>query len=112
MMSASASALHTREEQVPASVWVTGFVLTTLLSTCITVWLFGLPWYQPLVAVLLALVVAVLAMRALGQTDLNPVSGVGKLSQVGEGVGVRVGVGVYTFLPASQLSCPAAKAFL
>jgi hypothetical protein len=26
--------------------------------------------------------VAVLAVRALGQTDLNPVSGVGKLSQV------------------------------
>lgn len=29
-----------------------------------------------------ALLVAVLAVRALGQTDLNPVSGVGKLSQV------------------------------
>ena len=38
--------------------------------------------YQPLVAVGVALLVAVLAVRALGQTDLNPVSGVGKLSQV------------------------------
>ena len=38
--------------------------------------------WQPLIGVLLALLVAVLAVRALGETDLNPVSGVGKLSQV------------------------------
>jgi len=38
--------------------------------------------YEPIGAVVLALLVAVLAVRALGQTDLNPVSGVGKLSQV------------------------------
>jgi len=38
--------------------------------------------YEPIAAVVLALLVAVLAVRALGQTDLNPVSGVGKLSQV------------------------------
>jgi hypothetical protein len=41
-----------------------------------------MPWYEPLVAVLVALLVALLAVRALGQTDLNPVSGVGKISQV------------------------------
>jgi hypothetical protein len=38
--------------------------------------------HEPLAAVAVALLVAVLAVRALGQTDLNPVSGVGKLSQV------------------------------
>jgi hypothetical protein len=32
--------------------------------------------------VVVALLVALLAVRALGQTDLNPVSGVGKISQV------------------------------
>lgn len=42
----------------------------------------GLPVIDPLAALGLALLVAVLAVRALGQTDLNPVSGVGKLSQV------------------------------
>jgi hypothetical protein len=35
-------------------------------------------WLQ----VVVALLVALLAVRALGQTDLNPVSGVGKISQV------------------------------
>lgn len=38
--------------------------------------------WQPLVGVAIALLVALLAVRALGETDLNPVSGVGKLSQV------------------------------
>jgi OPT oligopeptide transporter protein len=31
---------------------------------------------------LLAMLVAVLAVRALGETDLNPVSGIGKLTQL------------------------------
>ena len=44
--------------------------------------LLGLRLYEPAAAVAVALLVALLAVRALGQTDLNPVSGVGKLSQV------------------------------
>ena len=46
-------------------------------------WALQLPQvWQPLVGVAIALLVALLAVRALGETDLNPVSGVGKLSQV------------------------------
>ena len=37
---------------------------------------------EPLAGVVIAILVAVLAVRALRQTDLNPVSGVGKLPQV------------------------------
>ncbi len=43
--------------------------------------LLGMRLHEPVAAVAVALLVAVLAVRALGQTDLNPVSGVGKLSQ-------------------------------
>jgi len=62
--------------------WIPGLLLSTLLSTGILSPLLGMPMYEPLVAVVLALLVALLAVRALGQTDLNPVSGVGKISQV------------------------------
>lgn len=41
-----------------------------------------MPVYEPFVAVIIALLVSTLAVRALGETDLNPVSGVGKLSQI------------------------------
>ena len=63
--------------------WVGGLAASTVLCTAIMAPMLRLRIYEPLAAVALALLVAVLAVRALGQTDLNPVSGVGKLSQVG-----------------------------
>lgn len=69
-------------EQVPTTWWVGGLLLSCAVCIGTTSSVFGMPVYETLVAVLLALVVAVLAVRALGETDLNPVSGVAKLSQV------------------------------
>ena len=60
-------------------------MLSTALATAVLSPMLGMPFYEPLVAVMVALLVALLAVRALGQTDLNPVSGVGKVSQVGCG---------------------------
>ncbi|KAJ2748497.1 OPT super [Coemansia pectinata] len=67
---------------VPA--WVTwgGLVASTLLCMGIVKALFDIPMYDTLIAVVLALPLAVLGVRALGETDLNPVSGIGKVSQV------------------------------
>jgi hypothetical protein len=65
-----------------AGFWVPGLLLSTALATAILSPMLGMPFYEPLVAVVVALLVALLAVRALGQTDLNPVSGVGKISQV------------------------------
>ncbi|KAJ1894846.1 OPT super [Kickxella alabastrina] len=64
--------------------WITwgGLVASTLLCMAIVYALFGVPVYDTLIAVLLALPLAVLGVRALGETDLNPVSGIGKVSQV------------------------------
>ncbi|KAJ2817258.1 OPT super [Coemansia furcata] len=67
---------------VPA--WVTwgGLVASTFLCMGIVKALFDIPMYDTLIAVVLALPLAVLGVRALGETDLNPVSGIGKVSQV------------------------------
>ena len=67
---------------VPTSWWLAGVVGATALCAAVVSPLFGIPPYQIVVAVALSCLVAVLAVRALGQTDLNPVSGVGKLSQI------------------------------
>ena len=67
---------------IPASWWAGGLAASAAACTAVLAPMLGLRWYEPLAAVVLALLVAVLAVRALGQTDLNPVSGVGKLSQV------------------------------
>lgn len=37
--------------------------------------------YAPVIAVLLAAFISILAVRALGETDLNPAGGIGKISQ-------------------------------
>lgn len=63
---------------LPAGLLVSGAACAGTLTP-----MFDLPLRDPLAAVALALLVAVLAVRALGETDLNPVSGVGKVSQVG-----------------------------
>lgn len=43
---------------------------------------FDMPIFPIVVSVLLALLLAILGVRALGETDLNPVSGIGKISQL------------------------------
>lgn len=70
------------EQRIPTGWWVGGLLVSGAFCTALLTPMLGLPLIDPLAAVGLALLVAVLAVRALGQTDLNPVSGVGKLSQV------------------------------
>ena len=70
------------EQRIPTAWWVIGLGASGLFCTALLTPMLELPIRDPLAAVGLALLVAVLAVRALGQTDLNPVSGVGKLSQV------------------------------
>ena len=70
-------------QEIPTWWWVGGLCVSAVFCTCVLSPMLGLPAYEPLAAIILAVFVAVLAVRALGETDLNPVSGVGKLSQVG-----------------------------
>ena len=69
-------------ELVPGAWWVGGLVLSVALCVAVLAPLFRIPAWQIGVSALLACLIAVLAVRALGQTDLNPVSAVGKLSQI------------------------------
>jgi len=72
------------EQQVPLTWWGPGLLVSMILCVLVGWLLFMeyIPVYQPLVAVILALFVAVLGVRALGETDVNPVSGVGKITQL------------------------------
>ncbi|KAI8364695.1 OPT oligopeptide transporter protein-domain-containing protein [Radiomyces spectabilis] len=70
---------------VPLPVTIGGLIASTGLCVYVVARLFGtetLPIIMIVVAILLAMLLSVLGVRALGQTDLNPVSGIGKISQV------------------------------
>lgn len=69
---------------VSTKVTIIGLIASTLLCIITIRIVFGdiLPIAMTLLAVLVAMLLSVLAVRALGETDLNPVSGIGKITQV------------------------------
>jgi len=69
-------------QSVPHWVWIVGLIVSCALCVGIVTPLFDIPFYDPLIAVVMSLLVCILAVRALGETDYNPVSGVGKIAQI------------------------------
>lgn len=61
-----------------------GFVVSVLICVLAIHIVFGdlVPLYATVLAVLMALVLSIMGVRALGETDLNPVSGISKLAQL------------------------------
>lgn len=69
--------------QVSNKVVVMGIFLSSMLCiTTISIVFKQMPFYTIIIAIILALVLSIMAVRALGQTDINPVSGISKLTQL------------------------------
>ncbi|KAJ1984279.1 OPT super [Dimargaris verticillata] len=67
---------------VPNWVVYGGLLVSSILCVVAMTILFGIPVYATILGVVLACLLSILGVRALGETDLNPVSGIGKVSQV------------------------------
>ncbi|KAK6527836.1 hypothetical protein TWF694_004810 [Orbilia ellipsospora] len=71
------------EEQIGIKTFFTTLLLTTSLCVVTVSYCFPqVPVYLTVVALGVAFVLSVMAARALGQTDLNPVSGISKIAQL------------------------------
>jgi len=71
------------EQRISYKVMFTGLVGSSLLCVIAVKFVFdGIPVYAIIIAIVIALILSVLGVRALGETDLNPVSGIGKVSQL------------------------------
>ena len=71
------------DQRVSNTVTIAGLVASCVLCIIAVKFVFdGVPIYAIIVAIAIALVLSVLGVRALGETDLNPVSGIGKVSQL------------------------------
>jgi hypothetical protein len=70
---------------VPDSWVAIGLAYSAFLGIFLIWWIFGAdgisPWATA-VGLVLASILSLLGVRALGETDLNPVSGIGKISQL------------------------------
>jgi OPT family oligopeptide transporter len=74
-----------KEHQVPHSVTIIGLLASIGLCLGTVAIVFGtdvIPIYMTLLAVVVAMFLSILGVRALGESDLNPVSGIGKISQI------------------------------
>lgn len=67
---------------IPNSWWIGGLAFGSLITVSIAQFAFGIPWYLSLVAIALSSALAAVATRALGETDMNPVGGMGKVTQL------------------------------
>lgn len=72
------------DQQISNRTVAIGLVLSILLCIMCTHIVFGnlVPLFATIIAVLMALVLSIMGVRALGETDLNPVSGISKLAQL------------------------------
>ncbi|KAL9559690.1 hypothetical protein MBANPS3_000313 [Mucor bainieri] len=73
------------EKQVPIHVTIVGLFCSIALCVVMVKIVFGsdiMPEWMTMVSILLAMFLSILGVRALGETDLNPVSGISKLSQI------------------------------
>lgn len=69
---------------VPFRMTMLGVAVLSIICIVLIKWVFGavIPVYAIVVALFLTFFFSILGVRALGETDLNPVSGIGKLSQL------------------------------
>lgn len=66
----------------PIKWWAVGMVFATTLTTVLAQHYFGIPAWMGILAVLLSFLIASISVRATGETDINPVGAMGKITQV------------------------------
>jgi len=67
---------------VPNTWWIGGLIVASI-ATVLSAWLvFGIPPHLTVIAVALSWVLATIAVRSTGETDINPLGGMGKVTQL------------------------------
>ncbi|GAA5908348.1 hypothetical protein JCM5296_001288 [Sporobolomyces johnsonii] len=73
------------EDEPPLQLVLLGVALSCLSCVLLVAYVFGedgIRWWATVAALVLASAFSILGVRALGETDLNPVSAIGKISQL------------------------------
>ncbi len=67
---------------IPNSWWIGGLIGGSILAIIITQFVFEIPWYLTLIAIPVSFVLSIVAVRSAGETDINPIGGMGKVTQL------------------------------
>ncbi|RUP44109.1 OPT oligopeptide transporter protein-domain-containing protein, partial [Jimgerdemannia flammicorona] len=69
-------------EQVPLLWWGTGLLASVIFTCFVMGFMFGMPVYQSLIAIILSFMLSFIGLQASGQTDINPLGSIGKVTQL------------------------------
>lgn len=69
-------------ERIPNSWWMGGLVAGGTVTCVIASLVFDIPPHLSIIAILMSSVLAAIAVRSTGETDINPVGGMGKVTQM------------------------------
>jgi len=78
----SADDVEDAPDPFPIKWWVVGMVAATALTTTLAHIYFDIAIWMGILAVVLSFLIASIAVRATGETDINPVGAMGKITQV------------------------------
>jgi hypothetical protein len=70
------------EEGVPALWWGSGLLASAALTMVVLRVFFGVEWYESLLSIVLAFLLAFVALQASGETDVNPIGVIGQVSVI------------------------------
>jgi len=70
------------KDQIPALWWMGGLVAGATLAGFVSKSVFDIPVWMTLVAVAMSWILAMIAVRSTGETDINPIGGMGKVTQL------------------------------
>lgn len=79
---ADGGSLEDPKEAIPNKWWLGGLLAASILTITTMELMFDIEWYLTLIAIVLSSVLAAIATRSTGETDINPISGVGKVTQL------------------------------
>ncbi len=69
-------------DQIPNAWWMGGLAVAASATVGATYFLFDIPILFSIIAIILSSVLAMIAVRSTGETDINPVGGMGKVTQL------------------------------
>lgn len=76
------AASDTSSDEIPNSWWMIGLVVAGAFTVVSSNYLFGIHPLMTVLAVTLSSVLAAIAVRSTGETDINPIGGMGKVTQL------------------------------
>eukprot|EP00126_Sphaerothecum_destruens_P002591 Sdes_comp16018_c0_seq1m5203 len=71
-----------KHEQIPAWMWITGVLASTVLTMVVLELYFNVAWWESLIASCLGVILSFVCVQSAGRTDINPIILAGKATQL------------------------------